>query len=698
MKIGSIVLISLGFLALAQTVNAQTTAFNYQGRLTDAGNPANGAFQMQFKLFDSLGGAGQVGSTIPDVPVTVNQGAFSVRLDFGANALSGANRWIEIGVRRNAGEPYTTLAPREQIASSPYAVRTISAGTADTATNALSLGGVAANQFVQTNDPRLSDARNPLPNSPSYIQNSLAQQAASNFNVSGSGTIGSLTTGGAATFGGVGPPANAPAGQGRIYFDSAQSKFRVSQNGGGFVDLVGSGGVTGSGNTSTIALWSAGTTLGNSAISQFGNNIGIGAASPNGRLGIANSPAWTSHNWAGSIELENASAIGWKDNPSGFRFGIGRTTDGLVMFRTPVSIGTTTGAPPQYDFKIDNAGNVGIGNTTLNMALDAKLTVVTTTYGIDHTNGVGTLSTFVGGSVPNNVPTGGWLGTRSAHPLYFFANLGAPKMTVATNGNVGIGTITPVHKLEVNGVTSLGPAGGVYGYMLDQPAPGPFPTIGFNNFWNGSGYAAGRTGTGGVFQYQNGDGKLIYYTAPSVSAGSLFSFTPRMTVLQNGNVGIGTTAPTQKLEIVGTTKTGVLEITGGSDLAEHFEFAEPVKQGMVVAIDPTRPGKLAIAQGAYNRRVVGVISGANDLAAGLVLPDVNNSRDSMPVALSGRVWVYADANIHPITLGDLLTTSETPGHAMRVKNFRKAGGAVIGKAMTELRSGKGLVLIVITLQ
>jgi hypothetical protein len=171
-----------------------------------------------------------------------------------------------------------------------------------------------------------------------------------------------------------------------------------------------------------------------------------------------------------------------------------------------------------------------------------------------------------------------------------------------------------------------------------------------------------------------------------------------MTVLQNGNVGIGTADPTQKLEVVGTTKTGVLEITGGSDLAEHFEFTEPVKPGVVVAIDPMRPGKLVVAQGVYNRRVVGVISGANNLAAGLVLPDVNNSRDSMPVALSGRVWVYADASTHSITPGDLMTTSETPGHAMRVRNFRKAGGAVIGKAMTELRSGKGLVLIVITLQ
>ena len=132
---------------LSAIVSAQTTAFSYQGKLNDNGVPASGSFQMQFKLFDSLGGAGQIG-LITDVPVTASEGIFSVKLDFGSNALSGANRWLEIAVRHNAGESYTTLSPREQIASSPYSVRTLSAASAD---NALSLGGVAASGYLQTN-------------------------------------------------------------------------------------------------------------------------------------------------------------------------------------------------------------------------------------------------------------------------------------------------------------------------------------------------------------------------------------------------------------------------------------------------------------------------------------------------------------------------------------------------------------------
>lgn len=691
-------LIYVTLLFFGSDTPAQTSAFNYQGRLNDNNVPANGSYEMQFRLYDSLAGGGQVGATQTVANVNVSNGVFTVLIDFGANAFSGANRFLDVSVRRTPGDAFTPLSPRTQVHTAPYSIRSNSAAAADSATTASQLGGVAAGQYVQTTDPRMSDARNPLPNSGNYIQNTQTAQAA-NFNVSGSGSVGTLTTSGPATFGGVATPANAPAGQGRIYFDSASSKFKVSQNGGGFVDLVGSGGVTGSGTTNSLALWSAGTSLGTSALSQVGTNIGIGLATPNGRLGIGTSPAWTSHSWGGSIELENASAIGWRENPSGYRFGLGRTTDGMVMFRTPVNIGTTTGAPPLYDFKIDNEGNVGIGNTALNMTLNAKLTVVSGGYGLDHTNGTTTLSTFVGQSIPNNVPSGGWVGTRTNHPLYFFTNQGLPKVTLAANGNVGIGTTSPAHSLQVNGVTSLGAPGGVYGYVVDQTAPGPYPTLGFNNFYSGGAYVAGTAGTGGIFQYQNGDGKLVYYTAPPVAAGSSLSFTPRMAILQNGNVGFGTINPTNKLEVVGTTKTSILQITGGSDLAENFAVAGGnVKPGVVVAIDPKRSGKLVVARGQYNRRVAGIVSGANDLAAGMLLPDLNGSDDSHPVALSGRVWVYADAATGAIRPGDLLTSSNTPGHAMRVGNYRRAQGAIIGKAMSGLRSGRGMVLVLVSLQ
>ena len=48
--------------------------------------------------------------------------------------------------------------------------------------------------------------------------------------------------------------------------------------------------------------------------------------------------------------------------------------------------------------------------------------------------------------------------------------------------------------------------------------------------------------------------------------------------------------------------------------------------------------------------------------------------------------------------GDLLTTSDTPGHAMKVTEHSQAQGAILGKAMSGLKAGKGMVLVLVTLQ
>jgi len=69
-----------------------------------------------------------------------------------------------------------------------------------------------------------------------------------------------------------------------------------------------------------------------------------------------------------------------------------------------------------------------------------------------------------------------------------------------------------------------------------------------------------------------------------------------------------------------------------------------------------------------------------------------------PIALTGRVYCLADASAGAIQPGDLLTTSDTPGHSMKVTDHTKAQGAIIGKAMTALESSKGLVLVLVSLQ
>lgn len=148
----------------------------------------------------------------------------------------------------------------------------------------------------------------------------------------------------------------------------------------------------------------------------------------------------------------------------------------------------------------------------------------------------------------------------------------------------------------------------------------------------------------------------------------------------------------------GVVSVPVLEITG-ADVAEKFPASERLEPGMVVAIDPKNPGKLCLARGAYNRRVAGIVSGANNFSVGAVLGSAPESKDSPAIALSGRVYVHCETSESSIEPGDLLTTSDVAGRAMRVTDFQRAQGAIIGKAMTGLNRGQaGMVLVLVTLQ
>ncbi len=419
---------------------AQTTAFKYQGSLTDTGSPANGSFQMSFRLFDAFSGGTQVGSTITDVPTTATNGVFTVTLDFGSAALSGANRWLEISVRRNSGESYVTLSPREPITSSPYSVRTLSAAMAD---DSQKLGGVNANQFVQTNDSRLTDARNPLPGSTSYIQNqNAAPQAVANFNISGNGSLTDLNVLGSFTASGIAPPAVAPAGKTRFYFDTATNKLRVSENGGAYVNLVGATGVSGSGTVNRIPFFSAATTLGDSNIFQAGTNIGIGTPTPGSGFelrgtGLNAQQRITDSVSGNSLVLQGGPGNGMK--VTGYNYGTGTAqplylgTDGANTFINSgggfLGIGTTTPSP---FYRIDTAGSVrAIANTHVNFTAETS----GTNNGARFNMKTATRNWFVGTS-------------QGLNGDQFYIGEGdsltaGQRMVITTGGTFGFGTINP---------------------------------------------------------------------------------------------------------------------------------------------------------------------------------------------------------------------------------------------------------------
>lgn len=115
-------------------------------------------------------------------------------------------------------------------------------------------------------------------------------------------------------------------------------------------------------------------------------------------------------------------------------------------------------------------------------------------------------------------------------------------------------------------------------------------------------------------------------------------------------------------------------------------------------IDPDHPGQLRLCRTAYSKRVAGMVAGANGLNTGIVLGNQPDSASHLPIAMSGRVWGYADATEHAIETGDLLTSSERPGYASKATDLARAQGAILGKAMTPLKKGEtGFVLALVNL-
>jgi hypothetical protein len=135
-----------------------------------------------------------------------------------------------------------------------------------------------------------------------------------------------------------------------------------------------------------------------------------------------------------------------------------------------------------------------------------------------------------------------------------------------------------------------------------------------------------------------------------------------------------------------------------ADCAEEFDIADVAgaEPGAVMVIGAE--DVLALGSEAYDTRVVGVISGAGDLRPGIVLGRQPGRGNRLPIALTGKVFCRVDARYAPIAVGDLLTTSRTPGYAMKAVDHTRAFGAVIGKALRAQAAGTGLIPVVIALQ
>ncbi len=271
---------------------------------------------------------------------------------------------------------------------------------------------------------------------------------------------------------------------------------------------------------------------------------------------------------------------------------------------------------------------------------------------------------------------------------------------IEETGDVGIGTISPTEQLTV-----VADGGGAFRAVATTQAA----VIGNSDSGFGV-FGSSTTGRAGYFLIPNpnssehalvgethGTGVAVHgHTYGNGYAGY---FVNRSNSNSRPALYCRTDGTGLALQADGIARVDVLEIVG-ADLAEKFPVDSPecAVPGTVMEIDPAVPGRLRVADSEYSPRVAGVVSGANDLSVGAVLGNLPGHEDAPPIALSGRVWVLCDATSGPIEPGNLLTTSNTPGHAMKAADRDRAYGAIIGKAMSSLKDGKGLVLVLVSLQ
>lgn len=459
----------------------------------------------------------------------------------------------------------------------------------------------------------------------------------------------------------------------------------------------------------------------------FSNSVGIGTASPSSPLTVAG----TVESIIGGFKFPDGSVQ--TTAATGGGSSLWQTNGSEIYYNTDnVGVGVTD---PQATFHV-GGGNWDVANTEGDFKIGDgiyRLKMGVATAGV----GAGSCRIFAGG--PSSKLT---LGAG-----------GQDRLTV-TSTNVGIGTTIPGATLDVDGTFRLRP-GATAGYVLtanstgyatwqapaggggislpaDETVASTSPAFKVTNTGTGHGIEskadglgacgvkglASNTGTdgdttGGWFESQGRDGNGVY----ALATGSLgkgihaeASGGEATAVIANATgasgTGINAKGASAAARLYGNvyiyeygTQNKVIELGKGLDYAEGFNVStedRQVQPGTVLVIDPANPGELAVSTRAYDRKVAGIVAGANGLGSGVRLGAGEFDHD---VALAGRVHCNVVAGDQSIEPGDLLTTSDVSGYAMKVLDQQRSAGAILGKAMQPLAAReKGQILVLVTLQ
>ena len=275
---------------------------------------------------------------------------------------------------------------------------------------------------------------------------------------------------------------------------------------------------------------------------------------------------------------------------------------------------------------------------------------------------------------------------------------GAVPFSITGAGNVGIGTTTPAYKLEL----ATGPSGVSSGADVYSGLQ-----IGFSNAGNRYGYLL----EGGLKQ---SSGAILKFSSNNDGA-----ISERLRIDQEGNVGIGSTTPAEKLDVNGNVRLthgsgasltfadGTIQSTAwngtlcGGDYAESVDVSGERSQyepGDVLVIDVKEPGKFLKSDEPYSTAITGIYSTKPGLVGRRQTSGPEEAKAEVPMAMVGIVPTKVSAENGPIKPGDFLVTSSTLGYAMKGTDRERMFGAVVGKALGSLSSGAGVIEVVVSLQ
>lgn len=654
------------------------TTFTYHGRLaqTACGQPTlNGVYEMRLRLYDSWTGGAQQGPELTrTVPVT--NGLFMTTLNFGAGVFIGDARWLELEVRTNSpAEPFVPLSPRQELKPTPYALFADAAKKADTLSGNPSITGTVTFDRA-TGAPFVVKSTDKVEKLNADLLDGL--DSTSLWKLAGNAGIRPGTD-----F--LGTTDNQPLefrvkGRRALRLAPTDSSPNVVAGDAGNTVADGVMGATIAGG----GEWATGALHANEVNADFGT-VGGGK---NNRIDPESTFATIGGGYSISIEDNSLSST---------------VSGGYLNFVYANSPFTTIGGGTRNVIRADTPNATVAGGT--NNVIQSQATAATIGGGRGNVLGTNAQSSTIAGGELNEI-------NRSVD-----ASFGI--IYDSLRSVIGGGLRNKI----------LGAAHGVIAGGRDNQVWGDFGMVagGDLNIANTYSFAAGRRAKAthaGSFVWADSQNADFLSTSSDEFAVRARSgariHSPILEVKGSGNeraylggdgagsdVQIGSqNAAIQNVAVYNTGSDSYmnlfvksLTITGGADLAEPFAMSETeIMPGSVVVIDEQNAGRLKLSRQAHDHRVAGIVSGAQGIQPGISMIQAEKLEAGRNVALSGRVYALADASDAPIQPGDLLTTSDTPGHAMKVTDPAKAQGAILGKAMSSLDQGRGMVLVLVSLQ